>query len=41
MGGYTTPQPLAGLKGAIQIELRVDGTTTYRLNGDDRGRVAA
>ncbi len=35
------PALFARLTGDIQIELRVYGTTTYRLEGDARGRVAA
>jgi Hint domain len=35
------PTLFARLHGAIQIELRVCGTTTYRLEGDGRERVAA
>ena len=30
-----------GVHGACELELRVGGTTLYRLFGDDRSRVAA
>ncbi|HTJ65801.1 MAG TPA: Hint domain-containing protein [Alphaproteobacteria bacterium] len=35
------PALFAGLNGPIELELRVSGTTTYRLESDARGRAAA